>query len=197
MRPDRLRAATRPNRLRTAAGPPHTARVARLVKPTVRLQDSFLEALREFHAVGEREHLDLEELEDPDEFAWLVRQLREDAVPSRWPRTSNGRVAATNLWWVEGRTFLGQLAIRHTLATEFLRDYGGHIGYDVRPSARRQGHARRMLAAALPLAASLGIDPALVTCDEENAPSRRVIERNGGVLSDLRDGKLRFWVPTG
>lgn len=74
---------------------------------------------------------------------------------------------------------------------------GGHIGYDVRRSRRRAGHATAMLAATLPVAHRLGIDPALVTCDADNVGSRRVIEANGGVLEDERNGKLRFWLPTG
>jgi predicted acetyltransferase len=35
-----------------------------------------------------------------------------------------------------------------------------------------------------------------VTCDEDNLASRKVIETNGGVLSDRRADKLRYWVPT-
>ena len=73
---------------------------------------------------------------------------------------------------------------------------GGHIGYDVRPSARRRGHATEMLRQALAIAHGMGIDPALITCDVDNVGSRTVIERNGGVLEDERAGKLRFWVPT-
>ena len=53
-----------------------------------------------------------------------------------------------------------------------------------------------MLAAALPLAAELGIDPARVDCEMGNAASRRVIEGNGGVLDEERDGSCFFWVPT-
>jgi len=52
-----------------------------------------------------------------------------------------------------------------------------------------------MLAAALPVARSLGIDPALLTCDEDNIASRKVIEASGGMLVDNRHGKLRYWVP--
>jgi predicted acetyltransferase len=52
-----------------------------------------------------------------------------------------------------------------------------------------------MLAAALPVARSLGIDPALLTCDEDNIASRKVIEASGGMLEDNRHGKLRYWVP--
>jgi predicted acetyltransferase len=54
-----------------------------------------------------------------------------------------------------------------------------------------------MLARMLPIAHRLGVDPALLTCQATNVGSRRVIEHNGGVLEDERDGMLRFWVPTG
>ena len=85
----------------------------------------------------------------------------------------------------------GLLTIRHRL-TPSLLNLGGHIGYDIRPGARRRGHATAMLAAARPVARELGIDPVLITCDENNTGSRKVIEANGGVLEDIRDGKLRF-----
>ena len=101
----------------------------------------------------------------------------------------------TELWWVEGDEFLGRVGIRHRL-TSALLEMGGHIGYDVRPSARRRGHPTERLRQALGVAHELGIDPALVTCDVDNIGSRAVIERNGGVLEDERAGKLRFWVPT-
>lgn len=86
--------------------------------------------------------------------------------------------------------------IRHRL-TASLREIGGHIGYDIRPSARRHGHATAMLAAALPVARSLGIDRALLTCDADNLGSRKVIEANGGVLEDKSGDTVRYWVPTG
>ena len=66
----------------------------------------------------------------------------------------------------------------------------------MRPSARRKGYATAMLAESLPIAAELGIDPALVTCDTDNDASRKVIEACGGELEDERNGKLRYWVPT-
>jgi predicted acetyltransferase len=55
-----------------------------------------------------------------------------------------------------------------------------------------------MLRAALPLAAHLGVDPALITCDRDNAASRRVIESSGAVRDDSGedDGVLRYWAPT-
>jgi predicted acetyltransferase len=129
----------------------------------------------------------------PEAFENYVKVLRDD-VREDAPRPE-GYVPCTTLWWVEGPEYLGRIAIRHRLTPRLL-EVGGHIGYDVRPSARRRGHATAMLAASLPVAWDLGIQDALVTCDIDNVPSRRVIEANGGRLEDERGGKLRFWVRT-
>lgn len=172
--------------------------------PHPRYQQSFLSSVQEFLDAGEDQKLTgltvfgeethrIEELADPAAFAAFTQRLRDLALTGT-PRPE-GKVPETMLWWVDGSELLGRLSIRHEL-TDALREFGGHIGYVVRPSARRQGHASAMLAAALPIARDLGIDPALLTCGAENTGSRRVIESNGGVLEDQRDGELRFWVPT-
>jgi predicted acetyltransferase len=106
-------------------------------------------------------------------------------------------VACTTWWWAHDDEFLGRIAVRHEL-TDGLRIFGGHIGYDVRPTARRAGHAMSMLRAVLPRARSLGVTPsALLTCDTTNLVSRKVIEANGGVLAEQDDGVCRYWAPTG
>ena len=172
-----------------------------LILPTERLAASFAEAVREFIAEGRGGPDDrtllgrlIQELGPPDEpRPWVAdvvaheRTLTTDPPPDFVP--------CTTYWWTEGETYLGRINRRHHL-NENLREIGGHIGYDIRPSERRRGHATAMLAAALPLVAALGVEKALVTCDVENTASRKVIERNGGVLEDQRSGKLRFWVPT-
>jgi predicted acetyltransferase len=126
-------------------------------------------------------------------FGRFVSTVRANRLEET-PRPA-GYVPGTELWWVDGDEYLGRIGIRHRL-TPTLLEVGGHIGYDVRPSARRRGHATEMLRQALAVAHELGIDPALITCDLDNVASRSVIERNGGVLEDQRGGKLRFWVPT-
>lgn len=126
-------------------------------------------------------------------FAEYVAALHADALEDT-PRRP-GWVPCTTWWWIDGETWLGRIALRHRL-TAHLLEVGGHIGYDVRPSARRQGYATAMLRAVLPFARELGIEEALLTCDTDNEASRRVIEVNGGRLEDERAGKLRFWVPT-
>ena len=162
-----------------------------LTEPTPRVHASFVEAVREYRAEGRYRRLDPAQLADPDQFRRYLDLLRADARPG----VIRYRVPQTNLWLVEGDEYLGRLSIRHRL-TRRLRFKGGHIGYDVRPSRRRRGHATLMLRLSLPLAHQLGIDPALVTCDDTNVASRRVIEANGGRLASASDGILRFWVPT-
>ncbi|TDD77832.1 GNAT family N-acetyltransferase [Actinomadura rubrisoli] len=175
-----------------------------LVRPTVSVHRSFVAAMEEFQREGrgradDSTMIGMERREygegwnDPDVFAEYVQRLRAQVRESA-PRPE-GFVPSTSLWWVDGSEYLGRIVIRHRL-TPTLLDMGGHIGYDVRPSARRQGHAGNMLSAALPVAYGLGIDPALITCEEGNAASRRVIEKNGGVLEDRRGTKLRYWAPT-
>jgi predicted acetyltransferase len=175
--------------------------VPELILPDPRVHRSFLAAMREFQAEGRGGPDDNTMLgreicgwggrwDDPAEFAAYVRWLRADAAAES--SRPAGHVPATTMWWADGQEYLGRLTIRHRLTPSLLA-VGGHIGYDVRPSARRRGHATAMLAAALPVARELGIDPVLITCDEDNIGSRKVIEANGGVLEDVRAGKLRFW----
>jgi predicted acetyltransferase len=150
-----------------------------LTLPDARYEASFVAAARE---AGR----------EPAPFAALLQQLADRragiALPPGW-------VAASTYWLVEGAEYLGTVSIRHEL-TDSLRLVGGHIGYEIRPSRRRQGLGTRMLALALPRARELGIDPALITCDTTNVASRRIIEHAGGRLDSASDGKLRFWVPT-
>jgi predicted acetyltransferase len=178
--------------------------VPELVIPDPSIRASFADAMDEFraeargavddHSVIGRYLRDEGEAWSSDaSFRAFVGEIRAQRLEET-PRPA-GFVPATELWWVDGDEFLGRVGIRHRLTPALLQT-GGHIGYDVRPSARRRGHATAMLRTALIVARDLGIEKALVTCDLDNVGSRAVIERNGGVLEDERAGKLRFWVPT-
>jgi predicted acetyltransferase len=176
-----------------------------LVRPTLEVHRSFLAAMAEFHGEG-RGGVDDDSMIGSEYrefggtwgtlegFAVYVQKIRRDADEDA-PRPA-GWVACTTLWYVEGVEYFGRLAIRHRL-TDFLRDSGGHVGYDVRPTARRRGYATAMLREALPMAWALGLDQVLITCDTDNVASRKVIEANGGRYENTRGNNLRYWIPTG
>lgn len=142
---------------------------------------------REIRVYGGRWHTDA----GLAEFVENLRRAGDPAIPPR-----QGWVHSSTYWWTDGPAYLASIRIRHRL-TPHLLEVGGHIGYDVAPSARLRGHGTAMLAAALPKAAELGISSVLITCDTNNIGSRKIIEANGGQLEDERQGRLRYWVPSG
>jgi predicted acetyltransferase len=184
--------------------------VFRLVDPDLRYRRSFLAAADEFAAEGLPAYGGIPYLkpsarfpgalftraglEDAAEFERMVAYLVADRLQDT-PRPP-GWVACTVQWIVEDEEYVGRISVRHELTADLLT-WGGHIGYGVRPTRRGRGAATYALTSVLPRCAALGIDPALVTCDVDNEPSRRTIERAGGVYEDTRKGKLRYWVPTG
>jgi predicted acetyltransferase len=182
----------------------------RLTDPAPTFHRSYLRAVAEMLDAGEEHFLGLPSwpaegafpgvdftpaaIADPDTFAEMVRFLHEQREPEAL--RPGAYVPFTELWVVEGEEFLGRVSLRHEL-NELLYTWGGHIGYAVRPGARRRGVATAALAGMLEVCRERGIDPVLVTCDEDNVGSRRVIEGAGGEYEDTRDGKLRFWIPLG
>lgn len=97
----------------------------------------------------------------------------------------SGQVPATFLVADVGGVVVGRASIRHEL-NDLLAHEGGHIGYGVLPEHRRRGHATEILRQSLVVARSVGVDPVLVCCDDDNLASAKVIERCGGVLESVR-----------
>lgn len=165
------------------------------MEPFSEMGTAYQEFLQEFIDAGEEGllHKLPEEIVDPVN---CIRRLKNQAKGLDLPE---GWVPSTAYWLLSEKDYLlGEIHIRHRL-TESLADFGGHIGYMVRPSERRKGYATRMLAMALAKAVEMGMARVLVTCDPGNTASARVIEKNGGRLfneSVARGGRhtSRYWI---
>lgn len=165
-----------------------------LAAPDMAQMASFVAALRE----GYRR--DTLRAESPEaiaqierEPAWFLRLLNNPPAHIVLPDGTLGpRVVETQLWYVDGDEFLGSISVRHSL-TPMLEQWGGHIGYAVRPSAWGRGHATAMLAGMLAyVRANLPLERVTLTANLDNPASIRVIEKNGGVARDEVDHP---WIP--
>jgi predicted acetyltransferase len=121
--------------------------------------------------------------------------LKDETPVPRLP----GRV-----FWIWDGAFCGAINLRFVPGAEELPPHvSGHVGYAVVPWKRNRGVARTAVRLLLPVAHRLGLPRVLITCDDDNAASRRVIEANGGIPAGTSfdpvhhdKPKLLFWVAT-
>lgn len=163
--------------------------------PDLGLEQGFMAMVDEFRAAGEHRFVNEDVLVQHGFAAyldWLARGARGEL---------DGLAPWQALWAVdEDGRLLGVASLRHPL-TPWMTEFGGHIGYRVRPTERRRGIGTRVLALALARAAALGVAEAIVVCEPDNAGSIGVLHANGAVLDRevIADGLLlnRYCVPTG
>ena len=163
----------------------------RLVTPSTQWQSAFLEMARECQSAG-----DLRYALALDDFDAYLRRVE---TGRRGVCLPEGYVPAAEFWLEDDGMIVGCVRLRLGLTPD-LENEGGHVGYDVRPSARRRGYGTALLRLALVEARALGIGRVRVTCDDDNLGSIKVIERNGGVFAgsgvSKRTGKTvrRYWI---
>ncbi|ATV59447.1 GNAT family N-acetyltransferase [Fusobacterium pseudoperiodonticum] len=166
-----------------------------LVKPDLSYADEIIkykeESLKESPLINGSAGLDrLSSIE-----IWLEELKKrscEDTVPE-------GLVPSSTYLGVREKDnyIVGMIDIRHYL-NEYLTQAGGHIGYGVRKTERNKGYAKQMLKLALEKCKELKIKRVLITCDEDNIASEKVILSANAKLEDIRnvdgENKKRFWI---
>ena len=166
-----------------------------LVKPDLSYADEIIkykeESLKESPLINGSAGLDrFSSIED-----WLEELKKrscEDTVPK-------GLVPSSTYLGVREKDnyIVGMIDIRHYL-NEYLTQVGGHIGYGVRKTERNKGYAKQMLKLALEKCKELKIKKVLITCDEDNIASEKVILSANAKLEDIRnvdgENKKRFWI---
>jgi predicted acetyltransferase len=103
--------------------------------------------------------------------------------------------AETNPWGVPAYSFrmqnpagdyLGRIRLRVGWSEDVIR-YAGHVGYAVEPVHRGNHYAERACRLIAPLAERHGMTSLWITCQPDNAPSRRTLERLGAELVGIID----------
>ena len=174
-------------------------RERRAILPSVALREAFAVMAQDYKAAGEYRYW-REAERDGFDFLDYVSRLRGYARGIDLPA---GLVPYTTFWLVGGPldTIYGVSRLRHRLNNRS-RLEGGHIGYDVPPSHRNAGNGTELLRQTLAKARDMGIFRVLLTCDETNIASARVIEKNGGrfenqVVSNVTGSVVnRYWINT-
>ncbi len=163
-----------------------------LTRPSERYKDDFIEAVYEYI----QENLGLSWNpkilnERFDEYLKTLRAAETEPLAGDVP---------TSYYWliVDGQSYAGDLELRHHL-TDSLKRFGGHIGYKIRPTMRRQGYGKLICQLGILEARRKGITDILITCDDDNIGSQKIIEANGGIFKDKvnnRRGVLtrRYWI---
>lgn len=163
-----------------------------LTRPDGRYESTWKAALQEFEREGISGFWNVPA--KPIDVSTYIRMTEEHSqgqnIPESW-------MPATTFWLIDNEEFVGHVNVRHVLV-DWSKKIGGHIGFAIRPSMWRMGYGRKILEMALPEAAKIGLTKVLVTCNETNLGSRKIIESNGGVFQDVNEVKgemvRRYWI---
>jgi predicted acetyltransferase len=146
-----------------------------LEKAKIELFSSYLDFISEMQAAGEKIWEGMIPKAGENAQSFVRRLLDSEKNPEA------GLVAATTYWATIGSEVVGRIQLRHELNDD-LKVFGGHVGYEVRPSRRRLGIATMMLREVLKTLKAQQIGRILVTCAPDNLASNKTIVANGGVL---------------
>lgn len=106
---------------------------------------------------------------------------------------SDGARQCVYRWIMEDERIVGAIALRLEENRVVMRL--GHIGYGIRPSARRRGLGSWALKVTLQEARRLGLERVLLVCESDNVASASIIERCGGVAEESDAGAARrYWI---
>ena len=138
-----------------------------LIHPDINFLESFRELLTDQSANGQRR------ISDPEFDASHLEMVKH--IES---------LDHTHYWWVDENVVVGRIRLRDATTGDFYESHGD-IGYDMSPRFQNRGYATAMLKAVIEIARKQQRNHLLITCKTSNIASRRVIEKNGGILRDI------------
>ena len=158
----------------------------KLIKPTIEYKqqaEELIKEIKKYDIDNQDAFAGCSSIEKYDYEVWL-KKLDEDLD---FENIKPGRVPASTYFSVRksDNKIIGVVNIRYYF-NEYLENYGGHIGYSERPLEKRKGYGYKNLKLALEKCLEIPINKVLVTCNENNIGSAKIIESCGGIYEDTR-----------
>ena len=159
-------------------------------------EEAYLESLKQIELGTMKKH-DLMFM-NPSETD-IVQRMKDNRDRTKLKPTY---VPSYDYFAVDDDKFIGVIHIRISL-TPALMNYGGHIGYGVNPKYWRHGYGTQILKLGLEQYKNLiEEDSILITCDDDNIGSYKIIESNGGILENKVENEdsgetfltRRYWI---
>ena len=159
-------------------------------------KEAYLAALKQIELGNIKKH-DMMFL-NPDEID-IVQTFMDNRDQSKLP---SYYVPSYDFFAVDEDNFIGVVHIRIRLTDNLLR-YGGHIGYGINPKYWKMGYGKELLRLTLRQYRDLIEDERiLITCDDDNIGSYKIIEASGGILENKLENEdagekfitRRYWI---
>ena len=170
--------------------------------PSIERRREAIEYIEEFYEYGSQIHgtgsLDRELKKSRTYEEWLNNNIK---LHDEKYALEKGLVPAYTYFLIreEDNKIVGMIDLRLGL-NEYLRNFGGHIGYSVRPSERKKGYNKINLYLILQVAQNHGLEKVLITCTEKNEGSKKTILSLGGKFEknnyDESDSEIMelYWI---
>ena len=159
-------------------------------------KEAYIESLKQLELGNIKKHNMMFMNPDEDDVIQKFNDSRDQSkLPSHF-------VPSYDFFAVEDDKLIGIIHIRVRL-TEHLLKYGGHIGYAINPKYWNMGYGKELLKIAIEQYNNLiEEDKILITCDDDNIGSYKIIEANGGVLENKVENEdcgetfitRRYWI---
>ena len=174
-----------------------------LIRPELKYFDTFKKAVAEYkndttafctiHPVQKM-------IDNIDDFEKYLTTLEAEEKGKNLPA---GHVRSTTFWLMDDDEYIGTFLLRHELTDNLLK-CGGHIAYQIAPSKRGKGYAKAGLKLLLAEAKKIGLDDVLLTCDEQNPASGKVMHammlemggRQAPTIYFQNKNNRRYWIKT-
>jgi predicted acetyltransferase len=168
--------------------------LCKIVEPSLQYKESYLSALKEYHKTGI--YLDQNEEEIRNNFPDFIERLKHKSLDTNM---QEGHIVEKLYWIIDDQEeYSGKVSLAYKFDKSF-PETNGSVGYNIVPSKREKGYGEKALELVLLEAHFLGIKKIFLVCSSTNIASRKIIEKNAGILQkaeagDKERGILRYYI---